>query len=69
MKLYCILSTDSPLPFFNVGYVRLSNRFCGRNNIEMGGGVKENKDVRDRKILFNKQSLNSFAWNCSSHGD
>ena len=28
---------DSPLvPLFNVEYVRLSNRFCGHNNIEMG---------------------------------
>ena len=36
---------DSPLPLFNVDYVRLSDRFCGRNNIEMGEGVKENKDV------------------------
>ena len=25
-----------PLPLLSVEYVRLSNRFCGRNNIEMG---------------------------------
>ena len=41
---------DSPLvPLFNVEYIRLSDRFCGCNNIAMGGGVKENRGVRDRK--------------------
>ena len=40
-----------PPSLFNVEYVRLSNRFCGQNNIEMGGGgeKKKNKDVRDWK--------------------
>ena len=58
---------DSPLPLFSVEYVRLSNRFCGHNNIEMGGGLKENKDVRDQKILFNKHSVATlFARDCSS---
>ena len=27
---------DSPLPLFTVEHVRLSDRFCGHNNIEMG---------------------------------
>ena len=36
---------DSPLPLFNVEHARLSSRFCGQNNIEMGKEVKENKDV------------------------
>ena len=31
-------SIDSPLPLFDVEYVRLSNRFCGQNNIKMGEG-------------------------------
>ena len=54
-----------PLPLFNVEYVRLSDRFCGHNDIEMGGEVKENKDVRDRKILFNKHSVSTlFARDC-----
>ena len=57
---------DSPVPLFNVEYVRLSDRFCGRNNIEMGGGVKENKDVRDQKTLFNKHSVSTlFARDCN----
>ena len=28
---------DSPFALFNVEYVRLSDRFCGQNNIEMRG--------------------------------
>ena len=31
---------DSSLPLFNVEYVRLSDRFCGRDNIEIGGRGK-----------------------------
>ena len=54
---------DSPLPLFNVEYVRLSDRCCGRNNIEKGRGVKENKDVRDRK-----SSLISTASQLFLHG-
>ena len=38
---------DFPLPLFNVEYARFSSRFCGRDNIEMGGRGKENKDVRE----------------------
>ena len=38
-----------PLPLFNVEYARFSSRFCGRDNIEMGGGGKENKDVQEWK--------------------
>ena len=56
----CIESYWSPpLPLFRAEYVRLSNRFCGHNIIEMGGGVRENKDVQDRKILFNKHSVST----------
>ena len=63
MKLQWILSIL--LPLFKVEYVTLSDRFCGRNNIEMGGGVKENKDVRDWKILFSKNSVSTlFAQDC-----
>ena len=63
-------SINSPLPLFDVEYVRLSNRFRGQNNIKMGGGVKENKDVdRDWKSIFNKHSVSTlFARDWRSFG-
>ena len=36
----CIVSYRFPLPLFNVECVRLSDRFCGHNNIEMGRRTK-----------------------------
>ena len=58
---------DSPLPLFNVEYARFSSRVCGRDNIEMGGGEKESKDVREWKKLWNRHSVSTiFARDCSA---
>ena len=60
MKVHWILSI--PPPLFNIDYVRLSDRFCGRNNIEMGGGGggggKKNENAKNIPQL---QCLNSFC--------
>ena len=52
---------DSSLPLFSVEYVRLSDRFCCRNNVEMGGRGKRKQRCPRPKILFNKQCLDSFC--------
>ena len=39
--------------------------FATATTLKWRGGVKENKDVRDRKILFNKRSVSTlFARDC-----
>ena len=44
--------------------------FVATTTLKRGGGVKENKDVRDRKILFNKHSLSTvFVQDCSWYQD
>ena len=56
---------DSPLPLFNVEYVKLSDRFCGQNNIEMGRrGKRKHRCPRQydnmhqmRKIYTNGTSV------------
>ena len=64
----CIASYRFPPPLFNVEYVRLSDRFCGPNNIEMGGrGKRKQRYIGDWKIttLFYKHSVsNLFARDC-----
>ena len=63
LAIICAISlvfNDIAFPLFNVEYVRLSNRFCGHSNIEMGRRVKENKDVWDWNILFNKHSVSTL---------
>ena len=64
----CIASYRFPPPLFNVEYVRLSDRFCGLNNIEMGGrGKRKQRYIGDWKIttLFYKHSVsNLFARDC-----
>ena len=34
--------------------------FAATATLKWGGGVKENKDVRDRKILFNKRIVSTL---------
>ena len=34
--------------------------FLAATTLKWGGGVKENKDVRDQKILFNKHSVSTL---------
>ena len=59
---------DFPLPLLNVEYARFSSRFCGRDNIEMGGRGKENKDVQEWKKIWNRYSVSTlFARDCSAH--
>ena len=58
IKLHCILSIPP------VEYLRLSNRFCGRNNIEMGGGVKENRRPKPKNSKHSVSTL--FTRDCSS---
>ena len=46
-KKIALNPVDFPLPLFSVEYARFSSRFCGGDNVEMGGRGKENKDVRE----------------------
>ena len=64
MKLHCILSI--PLsPFLMLSILDCPIDFVAATTLKWGGGVKENKDVRDRKIHFNKHSVSTlFARDC-----
>ena len=54
-----------PSPFSMLSMLDCPIDFVAATTLKWGGGVKENKDVRDWKILFNKHSVSTlFARDC-----
>ena len=61
---------DSPLPLSSAEYIRLSDRFCGRNNIEMRRrGKRKQRCPRPKNLLYKHSVSTLLARDCRPRYD